>query len=317
MAIPSAQNQISANVFKTWMIMLFFSIFVVVIVYILARGFGYDTPSALSFTGISLILAGIMNLISYYTSDKMVMAISGAKQIKKADNPLLFRTVENLCIASGLEVPKIYIIDDTAPNAFATGRNPKHSSIAFTTGILQKLSKPELEGVVAHELSHIKNRDTLLMTIVSILVGFIALLADWFLRMSWYGGRDRDSDNKSSAIFFVIALVAAILAPIIATLIQLAISRRREFLADASAGYLTRDPEQLAYALQKIASDKEPLEVANRATAHLYIINPLKEEEAASPERSRGVGWFASLFNTHPPLQDRVKALMDMEMQPV
>lgn len=309
MAIPSAQNQISANVFKTWLVMVFFAAFVVGIVYILARGFGYDAPSALSFTGMSLILAGIMNLISYYTSDKMVMAISGAKQIKKEDNPLLFRTIENLCIASGLEVPKIYIIDDSAPNAFATGRNPKHSSIAFTTGILQKLSKPELEGVAAHELSHIKNRDTLLMTVVSILVGFIALLADWFLRMSWYGGRAKDSDNKSNTIIFVIALVAAILAPIIATLIQLAISRRREFLADASAGYLTRDPEQLAYALQKIASDKELLEVANRATAHLYIVNPLKAQQA--------IGWFASLFNTHPPLQDRVKALMDMEMQPV
>lgn len=303
MAIQTAQNQISSNIFKTWLIMFLFSVFVVGIVYIFARGYGYDTPGALGMTGMAFIIAGVMNFFSYYFSDKMVMAISGAKRIQKKDQPDLFRTVENLCIAGGIPIPKVYMINDSAPNAFATGRNPKNSSIAFTTGIIEKLNKHELEGVIGHELSHIKNRDTLLMTVVSILVGLVALLADWFLRMSFY--RDRDSDNKGNAIFLVIALIAAFLAPIIGTLIQLAISRRREFLADASSGYLTRDPEQLAYALQKISGDKEALEVANRATAHLYIINPLKGSET--------VGWFASLFNTHPPVQERVKALMAME----
>lgn len=303
MAIATAQNQISSNIFKTWLIMLFFSAFVVGVVYIFARAWGFDSIGGLGLAGVAFIVAGVMNLFSYYHSDKMVLSISGAKEIQKKDSPELYRSIENLCIAAGLPVPKVYIIPDTAPNAFATGRNPKHSAIAFTTGILEKLNKQELEGVIAHELSHIGNRDTLLMTVVSILVGLIALMADWFMHSMWY--RDRDSDSKGSAIFMVVAVIAAILAPIIGTMIQLAISRRREFLADASAGYLTRDPEQLAYALQKIAGDKEPLEVANRATAHLYIINPLKGGEAAS--------WLASFFMTHPSVEDRVKALMAME----
>lgn len=285
--------------------MFFFAVFVVGVVYIFAKGFGFDTPSALSLTGMAFILAGVMNFFSYYFSDKMVLGISGARSIAKKDNPQLYRLVENLCIAGGLPTPKIYIIEDSAPNAFATGRNPNHSSICFTSGILEKLDKSELEGVVGHELSHIKDRDTLLMSIVSVLVGFIALLSDWFLRVSWYSGRDRDENRGSNAIFFAISLIAALLAPLVGTLIQLAISRRREFLADAQSAYLTRNPEQLASALQKISADTEPLEAANRATAHLYIINPLKGSEA--------VGWFANLFNTHPPIPERVKALKAME----
>lgn len=304
MAIPTAQNQISNNIFKTYLIMFFFSVFVVGVVYIFARGFGYDSPSALSLTGIALILAGIMNFFSYYFSDQMVLGISGARQVLLKDNRQLFHLVENLCIASGLPLPKIYIIEDSAPNAFATGRDPAHSVICLTTGILDKLGKQELEGVIGHELSHIKNKDTLLMSVVSILVGFIALLADWFLRMQWYRGRDRE-ENKGGTIFVIIALVAAILAPIIATLIQLAISRRREFLADASSAYLTRNPQGLADALQKISQDKESLEAANRATAHLYIENPLKGSQA--------VGMLASLFNTHPPVKERIKALSQMQ----
>ncbi len=307
MALPTAQNQISSNIFKTWLIMFFFSIFVVGVIYIFALGSGYPAPDALGLTGMALIMAGIMNFISYFFSDRMVLAISGAQHVTEKSHKELYRMVENLCIAAGLPVPKIYIIEDSAPNAFATGRDPKHSAVCFTTGILDKLNKAELEGVVAHELSHIRNRDTLLMSVVSILVGFIALLADWFLRMTWYGGHDRDNDNKGHAIFFALALAAAILAPLIATLIQLAVSRRREYLADASGALLTRDPEQLAYALEKISGDREPLEVANRATAHLYITNPLKGSEA--------VGWFSGLFNTHPPIPDRVKALMAMEGQ--
>lgn len=307
MSIATAQNQITVNVFKTWLIMFVFAIFVVGVVYIFARGFGYDSPSVLSLTGMAFIFAGIMNFLSYFFSDKMVLGISGAKQIFKKDNKELYRMVENLCIADGLPTPKIYMIEDSAPNAFATGRNPNHSAICFTSGILEKLNRAELEGVLGHELSHIKDRDTLLMSVVSILVGFIALLSDWFLRMTWYGGRDRDEDRGGNAVFFVIALVAALLAPLIGILIQLAISRRREFLADAQSAYLTRDPEQLAAALAKISADKEPLEAANRATAHLYISNPLKGTEA--------VGWFANLFNTHPPTGERIRALKAMEGQ--
>lgn len=294
-----------------------FALFITFLVYIFTTALGFQGPSALGFSGIALIIAGIMNFITYYTSDKMIMAVSGAKQIQKKDNPTLFRTIENLSIASGLPMPKIYIVSDTAPNAFATGRDPKHASIAFTSGILQKLSKLELEGVAAHELSHVGNYDTRLMTIVSILVGTVALLADFFLRMSFYSHRDRD-DNRGNAIFMAIGIAMAILAPFIAMLIQLAISRKREFLADASGAILTRHPDGLADALLKISADREPLEVANKATAHLYIVNPFKQDavghKAEGPERSRGaISWFASLFNTHPPIAERVKHLRAMQ----
>ena len=286
--------------------MLGFVAFISILAFIFTQALGFRGPSALSFSGFALIIAGIMNFITYYNSDKLVMAISGAKQIQKKDNPTLFRTVENLCIASGLPIPKIYIINDTAPNAFATGRDPQHSSICFTTGILAKLNKLELEGVAAHELSHVGNYDTRLMSVVSILVGTVALLADWFFRAQWFGMRDRDDNNNSSgAIFMVIGLILAILAPIIATLIQLSISRKREFLADASGALLTRNPDELADALEKISKDREPLEAANRATAHLYIVNPFKDGKVKAA--------FANLFDTHPPLAERVKALRAMQ----
>lgn len=303
--VNTTWDHISGNIFKTWLIMLFFSLFTVGVIYIIAQGFGYGEMGGLGLTGFALILAGLMNFVSYFYSDKIVLGISGAKPIQKKDNPELYRLVENLCIAAGLPLPKIYIMTDSAPNAFATGRNPQHAAIAFTTGILDKLNKQELEGVAAHELSHVGNRDTLLMSVVSILVGTIALLSDFFMRSMWFGGRDRDSDSKGNTIFMVLAIVAAILAPIIATLIQLAVSRRRELLADASGVLLTRYPEGLASALQKISSDREPLEAANRGTAHLYIINPLKGKDAAS--------WLAGLFNTHPPIEVRIKALREME----
>jgi len=302
----TAYTQVSSNRLKTWLIMFFFAFFVTIVFYIFASAYGFNAPSALGISGIALIIAGIMNFFSYYTSDKLVMAISGAKQIQKKDNPDLFRTVENLCIASGLPMPKIYIIEDTAPNAFATGRDPQHAAIAFTGGILSKLSKLELEGVTAHELSHVGNYDTRLMTIVSILVGTVALAADFFLRISFYSRQDRDNDRGGNAIFLVLGLVMAILAPIVATLIQLAISRKREFLADASGALLTRNPDSLADALLKISKDKEPLEAANKATAHLYIANPLKNQKNA-------IGLFAGLFNTHPPIDQRVKALRAMQ----
>jgi heat shock protein HtpX len=303
--VNTTWDHVSSNTFKTWLIMLLFSAFTVGVVYILGQGFGYGEVGGVGLVGMALIVAGIMNFISYFFSDKIVLGISGAKPIKKEDNPMLYRIVENLCIASGLPLPKIYIIEDTATNAFATGRDPKHAAIAFTSGILQKLNKQELEGVTAHELSHVGNRDTLLMSVVSVLVGMIALLSDWFLRSMWYGGRDNDRDSKSGTIFMVLAIVAALLAPLVATLIQLAVSRRRELLADASGVLLTRHPKGLENALLKISGDREALEVANRGTAHLYIVNPLKGSQA--------VGFLAGLFNTHPPIAVRVKALKEME----
>src|SRR3989338_8172819 len=300
----TAYTEVSSNRFKTWVIMLGFAFFVTFVIFIFGSAYGLDAPSALSFSGIALIIAGIVNFFAYYNSDKIVMVISGAKQIQKKDNPILFRTVENLTIASGLPMPKIYTIDDTAPNAFATGRDPQHASIAFTKGILQKLTKLELEGVTAHELSHVGNYDTRLMSVVSILVGTVALAADFFLRMSFYSRRDRDREG-GSGIFLVLGIVMAILAPIVAMLIQLAISRKREYLADASGTLITRNPDSLADALLKLSKDTEPLEAANKATAHLYIVNPLKNRKDA-------IGCFAVFLNTPPPIEERVKKLRTM-----
>ena len=303
--VPTVYNQITSNRFKTFLIMFLFAVFLVGVVYVFGLAFGYEGPGILGFVGFALIFAGIMNLGSYYYSDKMVLALSGAKRIEKKDAPELYRIVENLSIASGTPMPALYIIDDSAPNAFATGRDPNHAAVAVTSGILTKLEKLELEGVIAHELSHVKNYDTRLMAIVSILVGTIALLADFFLRMTFWGGRGRNKEG-GSGILVLIGLLLAILSPIIATLIQLAVSRRREFLADASGALLTRHPDGLADALLKISADKEPLEVANKATAHLYISNPFKNKGHGS------VDWFAGLFNTHPPIEERVKALREM-----
>lgn len=268
-----------------------------------AMAMGFDQIGGLGIVGFALIMTGIMNFISYFYSDKIVLGISGAKPISKENNPQLYRMVENLCLAAGLPLPRIYIMNETAPNAFATGRDPKHAAIAFTTGILEKLDKQELEGVTAHELSHVGNRDTLVMTVVSVLAGTIAILADFFMRSLWFGGNDRN--NKGNTLFMVLAIISAILAPIAAMLIQMAISRRRELLADASGVLLTRYPTGLANALIKISSDKSPLKAAHTGTAHLFIINPLKGKEVG--------GWLAGLFNTHPAVEVRVKALKEME----
>jgi heat shock protein HtpX len=236
-----------------------------------------------------------------------VLGISHAKRIEKKDYPQLFNVVEELTIAGGLPMPAIYVIDDTAPNAFATGRDPKHASIAITIGLLQKLDREELQGVMAHELSHVGNRDILYATMVGILVGSIAMMSDFFLRsFFWGGGRRRRGSSEggaAGAIFIVIALALAVLAPIFTKLLQLAISRQREYLADASAVKLTRYPEGLASALEKIAGDKEVLEVANRATQHLYIVNPIKPFEKRA----------SNLFSTHPPIQERIARLRAMK----
>lgn len=294
-------DQISSNKFKTWVIIGLFIIFITTLLYIYGNATGYG----LSFAGIALITSGIMSFASYYYSDKIILGMSNARQISKKSNPKFYRTVENLCIGTGLPIPKLYVINDSAPNAFATGRDPKHAIVCATTGILKKLSKAELEGVIAHELSHIKNYDIRLMAIVVVLVGLVALIADFFMRSLWFSGHRRDREGNSiQGIFLVIGIVLAILSPIIATLIQLAVSRKREFLADASGVLLTRYPEGLASALEKIAKDKEPLEVANNATAHLYIANPFKGKISGS--------WFANLFNTHPPIGERIKILRSM-----
>lgn len=302
--VNTAWDQVSGNVFKTWLIMFFFSIFTVGVLYVIVRAWFGPQVDGLSIVGLALIVAGIMNFVSYWFSDKIVLGVSGAKPVLEKDNKELYRLVENICIAAGLPTPKIYVIEDSATNAFATGRDPKHAAICFTSGILDKLNKQELEGVTAHELSHVGNRDTLLMSVVSVLVGTIALLTDWFLRSMWFGG-NRDREDRGNQIFMILAIIAAILAPIVATLIQLAVSRRRELLADASGVLLTRYPEGLINALLKISKDREPLEAANRGTAHLYIINPFKGAQAGA--------WLAGLFNTHPSIEVRVKALQEME----
>ena len=295
-------SQISSNKLKTWVIISLFVIFITTLLYVYGNASGYG----LSFAGMALIISGIMSFASYYYSDKIILGMSKAKQIKKSDYPELFRIVENLCIGAGIPMPKVYVIDDSAPNAFATGRDPKHAVVCATTGILQKLNKIELEGVIAHEVSHIRNFDIRLMAIVVVLVGLVALLADFFLRSLWYGGERKNSreGNNAAGIFLLIGIILAILSPIIATLIQLAVSRKREFLADASGALLTRYPEGLAAALEKISKDKEPLEVANNATAHLYITNPFKGKISGS--------WFAGLFNTHPLVEERIKILRSM-----
>ena len=252
------------------------------------------------FLVLAIGIAIIQGWASYYQGDKIALMISGAQEIKHNQNEQLFHVVENLCIAGGLPMPKIYIIPDSAPNAFATGRDPKHASLAVTSGLLEKLNKTELEGVIAHELSHIGNRDILVMTITMILAGAIALLSDFFMRSLWF--RNRDDRNNSGQIILLVGIILAILTPIVASLMQLAVSRKREYLADASGALLTRYPEGLASALEKIAKDKEPLEAANKATAMLYIENPLKDSK----------GWLNSLFSTHPPVADRIKRLRSM-----
>ncbi len=295
-------SQINSNKLKTWVIISLFIVFITTLMYVYGNASGYG----LSFVGLALVISGAMSFASYYYSDKIILGMSNAKQIKKSDYPELFRIVENLCIGAGVPMPKVYVINDSAPNAFATGRDPNHAVICATTGILQKLSKTELEGVIAHELSHIKNFDIRLMAVVVVLVGLVALLADFFMRSLWFGGDRRDDrgGNNTQGIFLIIGIVLAILSPIIATLIQLAVSRKREFLADASGALLTRYPEGLASALEKIAKDKEPLEVANNATAHLYIANPFKGKISGN--------WFANLFNTHPKIEERIKILRSM-----
>ncbi len=291
-------NQADKNTRLTWIYITGFLVFVIGAGYVFAGAMG---NSAILY--IAVIFSVIMSLGSYWWSDKIVLAMSGAKAVTHDNAREIYHIVENLCITAGLPTPKIYIIQDSAPNAFATGRDPEHGVICLTTGIIQKLEKTELEAVIAHELSHIGNRDILLSTVVVVLVGFVTLLADWFRHWAFWGGKSRDNDSGGGQLRMILiaaAVVLSILAPIAAVLMQLAISRKREFLADASGALLTRYPDGLARALEKISADQEPLEAANRATAHLYIVNPFKGKK------------LAKLFMTHPSIEERVKALRGM-----
>ena len=294
---------IASNKRKSFFIILFFILFVVAAAYFMS--YAFDVGPGL--IGYALIFSGIMTFASYWWSDKIILAISGARPATREEFFDFYTVTENLAMSQRMPMPRLYVIDDTAMNAFATGRDPEHAVVTATTGLLGRLNRAELEGVLAHELSHVENYDIRLMSIVTILVGLIALLSDWLLRMSfWGGGRRRRSDGEGSgqiqAIVMIVGFLMALLAPLIATLIQLAISRRREFLADASGVGITKNPEGLAKALEKLSHDEEPLEAANKATAHMYIVNPLRNAHG-------GVGMFASLFSTHPPITERIKAL--------
>lgn len=296
----SAYSAIDSNVRKTWLIIVLF------IVFLTTLGFVYGKASEGStalYAFLALGIASVSSIGSYFYADKLVLATAKAKKVSPESYPALLKIVENLSIAQGMPMPQVYLMQDNSLNAFATGRDPKHAVVAVTSGLLETLNKAELEGVIAHELSHVKNYDIRLMTIVAVLVGAIALFADFYLRSSFYRSSSK-RDDRAGYVFLLLALVAAILSPIIATLIQLAVSRKREFLADASGVLLTRYPDGLASALEKISQSKTPTHAATNATAHLFISNPFKQKEEKH--------WFASLFNTHPPIAERIRILRNM-----
>ena len=301
--MPTLYTQAESNTRKTWLYLTGFFLLIVAIGWLISY-----LMESMFILWFAVILSVLMSFLSYWHSDKIILAMSRAKEIKKQDNPELYRLVENLCITAGLPLPKIYIIDEAQPNAFATGRDAKRGVVAVTRGLLEKLDRAELEGVIAHELSHIGNKDMLLQTIVVTLVGFIVLLTDFFFRMAFWGGIGGRGRNGGQAriILILFALALAILAPLFATLMKLAISRKREFLADASGALLTRYPEGLARALEKISQDPNSLRTANDATTHLYIASPLRGKEKTS--------WLHKLFMTHPPVEERVKALRGLKI---
>lgn len=299
--MASLYTHADSNTRKTWFLMTGFFAFIIVVGWLFS--YALDSGAILI---LAVVLSVAMNIAGYWYSDKIVLAMTHAVPIEKSDNPELYRIVENLAITAGLPTPKIYIINENQLNAFATGRDKNHAVVAVTRGLLNKLDKTELEGVIAHELSHIGNRDMLLSTVIVVLVGVVSLLANLFLRISFWGGGRRDSDNRAGGLLILLGLVAAILAPIAATMIRLAISRKRELLADANGALLTRYPEGLASALEKISADVTPMRVANTAMAHLYIDSPFNEKQNRN--------WFVKLFLTHPPVEERIKALRDMDV---
>ncbi len=307
MAASSFYDQIAANRRNAFLLALL----VVLILGALGFSVGFaltgDPAGAIGTTAIATVLGLVMALGSYFVGDKLVLAASGAKEVDETVAPQLMNVVREMAIAANIPMPRVHLIDDSAPNAFATGRDPKHASIAVTTGLLEKLDREELQGVIGHELSHVRNLDIRFSLIVGVLVGSIALLSDFFLRFTFWGGgrrssRDRDGGGGLQAIMMVVALVLAVLAPIAARLVQLAVSRQREYLADSSSIQITRNPYGLERALAKIGSDREVLEVANRATQHLYFTNPIKKFE----DRASG------LFSTHPPIVERINRLREL-----
>jgi heat shock protein HtpX len=293
---------VAANRWRTVALIGSFTVIVSVVAYVAGEYFAPGGGIAL--LPVAIGFSGVSAAASYFAGDKLVLAQSQAREIGPSDEPQLHNVVETLAIGLGVDPPKLYLIDDTAPNAFATGRDPKHASIAVTRGLLDKLDRTELEGVIAHEMSHVVNRDIRVMLLVTVLVGTVALLSDWMLRSMWWGGGRRGNRDRGggAGVIAIVAIVLAILTPVIATLIQLAVSRQREYLADASGALLTRYPPGLASALRKISDDKEALEVANKATASLYITNPLKD----APR------FLDGLFDTHPPIAERIRRLEAM-----
>jgi len=290
-------SQIDLNKRKTTLLIIIFTLFILLLGWVFGKITGRGELGLI----IAFLISLLMALFGYFKGDKVALWTSGARPIKKEDNPYLYRMVENLCLSAGLPLPRIYLIPDQSINAFACGRNPKKASIAVTRGAIEKLEDEELEGVIAHELSHIKNYDIRLMTLVVVLVGIIILLSDWLLRSFIFGGR-RDREKDVGTLFIILGIILAILAPLIAQIIKLAISRKREFLADAQGALLTRYPEGLAKALEKIAQEAQGLKNASPATAHLYISNPF----------GRSKQFLARLFSTHPPVEERIKSLRQM-----
>ena len=297
---------IRANKIKSWILILGLTTVLVVLGAIIGEVLAPDSGGAVAGVAIAVVIAAFMNLLAYFGGGSMVLAMSNAKEIEHKDSPQLFNVVEEMSIAAGIPMPKVYLIDDMAMNAFATGRDPQHAAVAITKGLLVKLNRDELQGVMAHELSHVRHYDILYATLMAVMVGVLVMLCDVFLRSMWYGGgrrrssRDRQQGGGLQIVLLVVALVLAIIAPILAKIIHMALSRQREYLADAGAVELTRNPHGLASALAKLSGDTEVLEVANRATAPLYIVHPIKKFEARA----------SSIFSTHPPIEDRIKRLM-------
>lgn len=293
-------EDIRKNKIKSWLIVLAFLIFISLIVYYICMALDLGTMSIV----IAMIFSILSTWGSYYYSDKIVLSLNKARPATKEENLKLVNILESLVVSSGLScTPKLYVVEDSQPNAFATGRNPENAVICVTTGLLDRLEYYELEGVIAHEMAHIKNYDIRLSAVVSVMVGFVVMLSDWFTRIAFWGGtRDRDDDSKGNAIVMIIGLIFLILSPIFGKLMQLAISRKREFLADATAIEFTRNPDGLISALQKISNDPNELKVANNATENMYIVNPFRSKKKSS-----------SLWSTHPSIEDRVEALRNLK----
>ena len=294
-------TQIRRNKFRTYVIISFFIGLLSLFFYLLGQYIG----NPVGYLVFGVLFSGFSGLTSYFYSDKIVLKMSGAKPATKKEYFDYYTVTENLAIGAGIPMPKLYVIDDPAPNAFATGRNPEHAVVAASTGLLQRLNRAEVEGVIAHELSHIKNYDILVMTIVTVLVGTIAYTVDFAMRMMWFGGGQSDSNNRSGVLGIVIFIALVILMPLIASVIQMAVSRKREYLADASGALLTRNPEGLASALEKISADPHVMKRASHATAHMYISNPFRKG-------SKAANWMTNLFSTHPPAAERIRILRSM-----